>query len=134
MKQELEDIREKYNQLTQSLSDPALISIPQQIKKISKERAELEPVVKKYEAYEKIIKGIRDSEEILADSTIDAELKELAEEELKELQEKEIPMMKGMYSWRLELVPAGMKLLFSRRIFSGCIPVFRKKWVGNRKS
>ena len=89
MNQELEDIREKYNQLTQSLSDPALISIPQQIKKISKERAELEPVVKKYEAYEKIIKGIRDSEEILADSTIDAELKELAEEELKELQQKE---------------------------------------------
>jgi peptide chain release factor 1 len=89
MIQELEDIREKYDQLTRSLSDPALVTNPQQIKKVSKERAELEPVVKKYEAYEKILKGIKDSEEILAESDTEPELKELAEEELKELQEKE---------------------------------------------
>lgn len=89
MNQELKDIREKYRQLTQSLSDPALITNPQKIKKIAKERAELEPVVKKYEVYEKIIKGIRDSEEILADSNAEPELKELAQEELKELQAKE---------------------------------------------
>ncbi len=89
MNQELEDIREKYRQLTQSLSDPALVSNPQKIRKIAKERAELEPVVKKYEVYEKIIKGIRDSEEILADSNAEPELKELAQEELKELQAKE---------------------------------------------
>jgi peptide chain release factor 1 len=89
MKQELEDIREKYDQLTLSLSDPALVTNPQKIKKVSKERAELEPVVKKYEAYEKILKGIEDSEEILADDATEPELKELAEEELKELREKE---------------------------------------------
>ena len=47
MIQELEDIREKYHQLTLSLSDPALVSDPRKIKKIAKERAELEPVVKK---------------------------------------------------------------------------------------
>ncbi len=89
MNQELEDIREKYRQLTRSLSDPALVSNPQKIKKIAKERAELEPVVKKYESYEKIVKGIRDSEEILADSNTEPELKELAQEELKELEAKE---------------------------------------------
>ena len=86
MNQELEDIREKYRQLTLSLSDPSLVSDPQKIKKIAKERAELEPVVKKYDTYEKILKEIQDSEDILADGTADPELIKLAEEELEELQ------------------------------------------------
>ncbi len=89
MLHDLEEIREKYRRLTQSLSDPSLAGDPQKIKKVAKERAELEPVVKKFEAYEKILKGIEDSKEILADSGTDAELRELAEDELHELQEKE---------------------------------------------
>jgi peptide chain release factor 1 len=89
MLQELLKIKEKYRQLTESLSDPSLVSNPQKIKKIAKERAELEPVVKKFEAYEKILKGIRDSEEILNDSSAEPDLKQLAEEELEQLQEKE---------------------------------------------
>lgn len=88
MNQELEDLREKYRQLTQSLSDPSLVSQPQKIKKIAKERAELRPVVKKYETYEKVLKQIRDTEEIMADKAVDPELKQLAEEEIQELQEK----------------------------------------------
>ncbi len=89
MLQELEDIREKYRRLTQSLSEPSLAADPQKIRKIAKERAELEPVVKKFEAYEKILKGIKDSKEIIADSGTEPELKDLAEEELHQLQEKE---------------------------------------------
>ncbi len=89
MLQELLKIKEKYRQLTESLSDPSLVSNPQKIKKIAKERAELEPVVKKFEQYEKILKGIRGSEEILDDTTAEPDLKKLAEEELEQLQEKE---------------------------------------------
>ncbi len=89
MLQELEDIREKYRRLTQSLSDPSLAVNPQKIKKIAKERAELEPVVKKIEAYEKILIGIEGSKDILSDTRTESELKELAEEELQQLQEKE---------------------------------------------
>lgn len=89
MLEELEEIKEKYRQLTESLSDPSLVSDPQKIKKVAKERAGLEPVVKKYEEYQKILKGIEDSEEILKDSSTEAELKELAEEELEHLREKE---------------------------------------------
>lgn len=88
MNQELEDIREKYRQLTQSLSDPSLATQPQKIKKIAKERAELQPIVKKYETYEEVLKQIRDSEEILADRNSDPELKQLAQEEIEKLQEK----------------------------------------------
>ncbi len=89
MLQELEDIREKYRQLTLSLSDPAFIHDPKKIKKIAKDRADLEPLVRKYEIYEKITKDIRESEEILADPKSEEELKSLAEEELKELRKRE---------------------------------------------
>jgi peptide chain release factor 1 len=88
MHQELEKIKEKYCQLTESLSDPALVSDPQKIRKISKQRAELEPIVKKFEVYKKVLKDIKDSEEILSDSSAEPDLKELAEVELKELEEK----------------------------------------------
>ena len=89
MLEELEEIKEKYRQLTESLSDPSLASNPQKIKKVAKERADLEPIVKKYEEYQKIVKGIEDSEEILKDSSNEADIKELAEEELEHLREKE---------------------------------------------
>jgi peptide chain release factor 1 len=89
MFQELEEIKEKYRQLTLSLSDPALVSNPQRVKKVAKERADLEPLVKKYEDYEKVKNDIKESEEILADPKSDSDLKKLAEEELKELRQKE---------------------------------------------
>ncbi|MDH5704820.1 MAG: peptide chain release factor 1 [Candidatus Aminicenantes bacterium] len=89
MFQELEDIREKYRQLTLSLSDPALIHDPKKIKKIAKDRAHLEPLVRKYEIYEKITKDIKESEEILTDPNSEEELKSLAEEELKELRKRQ---------------------------------------------
>jgi peptide chain release factor 1 len=89
MHQELEEIKEKYRQLTESLSDPSLVSDPQKLKKVAKERADLEPIVKKYEEYQKIEKGIKDSEDILSDSSTESDLRELAEEELENLREKE---------------------------------------------
>lgn len=89
MLQELENIKEKFDKLTQSLSDPSLISNPNNLKKLAKERSELEPVVKKYETLREIQKNIEESREILNDSESDSELKELAEAELQELEAKE---------------------------------------------
>jgi len=86
--QELENIEEKYRRLIVALSDPALLSNPQKYKETSKERAELEPLVRKYEDYRKVTKHIRESEAILADKESDPELLGLAETELKELAEK----------------------------------------------
>jgi peptide chain release factor 1 len=87
--QELENVEEKFRRLTLSLSDPALISNPQKFKETSKERAELEPLVKKYENYKKVKKQIKESEEILADPHSEPDIRSLAEAELKELLEKE---------------------------------------------
>jgi len=89
MFQELENIQEKYRQLTLILSDPAFISNPQKIKEISKERADLEPLVRKYEDYKKVIKNIKDSEDIQADPQAEPELKKLAETEQEELHKRQ---------------------------------------------
>lgn len=89
MFQELENIEEKYHKLTLSLSNPALISDPKKIREISKERAHLEPIVKKFRDYKKTKKDIKEIEEILADPHSDGELKKLAETELKELVRRE---------------------------------------------
>jgi len=85
MIQELENIKEKYRQLTLFLSNPANISNPQKVKEISKERRDLEPLIKKYEDYKKVLKDIKESEDILADRHSEPELAKLAEGELKEL-------------------------------------------------
>ncbi len=88
MLQELENIKQKYNKLLASLSNPAIASNPQQIKKIAKEKAELEPIVRRYEYLQKAQKDIKESQEILSTPDVEAELKELAEVELKVLKEK----------------------------------------------
>jgi peptide chain release factor 1 len=85
MLQELLDLKEKYNKLTASLSDPAVTSNPQQIKQVSKERAELDPVIQKFDLYQKVQREIKESEEILADPDAEEELRQMAEAELKDL-------------------------------------------------
>jgi peptide chain release factor 1 len=89
MFRELENVEEKYRRLTLSLSDPALISNPQKLKEVSKERAELEPLIKKYEEYKKVRKHIQDSEEIHAAKDTDPELRSLAEAELEDLRSRQ---------------------------------------------
>ena len=86
MWQELENLKEKYERLTQFLSDPSNISNPQELRKVSKERSDLEPVIKAFESYKKIQNEISESKEILADPDAEEEFKELAENELTELE------------------------------------------------
>lgn len=112
MLQELENIKEKYQKLTLSLSDPAIISNPQRIKKVAKERAEIEPLVKKYEDYQKMKKDIKESEEILEDPLSETDLKKLAEAELKDLLEKEEKIKEELKTLLLPKDPNDEKNVF----------------------
>ena len=89
MLNELENIKEKYNKLTLSLSDPSFISDPKKFRKIAKERADLEPLVKKYERFQKILGDIRDFEEIIASPDAEEELKQMAQQEWELLKDEE---------------------------------------------
>jgi peptide chain release factor 1 len=93
MLQELGSVKEKYDKLTVLLSDPDIVSDPNKVKNLSKERAELEPIVRTYISFLKINKSIKGSREIIYDPEAEEELKELAEDELQEL-EKELEKIK----------------------------------------
>jgi len=112
MLQELENIREKFRRLTLSLADPALVSNPQKIKEISKERAELEPLVKKYENYLRILKDIEGSKEIVDDPDAGTELKKMAEEELVTLADKEERVKEELMTMLLPKDPNDEKDVF----------------------
>jgi peptide chain release factor 1 len=89
MFRELKKLEDKYRQLTLSLSDPANLTVPQKIREISKERAELEPVVRKYEEFRRIVRDKDESRKILSDPGADQDLKNLAEGEIEELEKRE---------------------------------------------
>jgi peptide chain release factor 1 len=89
----LGSVKEKYDKLTVLLSDPDIVSDPNKVKNLSKERAELEPIVRTYISFLKINKSIKGSREIIYDPEAEEELKELAEDELQEL-EKELEKIK----------------------------------------
>ncbi len=89
MIQELRAVEEKYRQVVQALSDSASSGNPQKLRDLSRERAELEPVVRKFEEYKKVQQGIEEARHILADPEVDPELRKMAEGEIDVLGKRE---------------------------------------------
>lgn len=84
MFQKLEAVEKRYEELTEKISDPAVISNQNEWKKMMKEHSDLEDVVAKFREYKKVKQNIEDAKAMLEDK----ELKELAEIELEENKEK----------------------------------------------
>ncbi len=84
----LSAIEERYNELSEKVSDPAVIADSATFAKLCKEQSDILPIVEKYKEYKQAKETIADGEEILADPDMDKEMKELAEEEIKESKEK----------------------------------------------
>jgi len=83
----LEKVEEKHKELTQLLSDPAVLSDRNRLKKIAKEHSELSEIVSLSSKYRNLLKLIQDDEKISKESR-DRELIELAKSELEELYSK----------------------------------------------
>ena len=86
MRDRLEVICERYNQITEMLSDPAIVSDIKKLTELSKEQRGLEAVVNKYTELMQLERDIEDLKEMSKDS--DPDLREMAELELSESQEK----------------------------------------------
>ncbi len=84
MFQKLEEVEKRYDEVTQKISDPEVISRQEEWKALMKEHAEIEPVVLKYREYKKANQAIEDAKAMLNDP----EMKELAELDLEENKEK----------------------------------------------
>ena len=97
----LDFITEKYQELAEKVADPAVIADQKTWQKYMKEMAEIEPIVKAYEAYRKMQSELADAREII-DMEDDEEMRELAKEEAKELEDQ---MEKSQEELKVLLLP-----------------------------
>lgn len=95
MKEKLEKIKARYEELTNLLSDSSIISHQEKYRELSKEHSELTVVVKAYDELLNMQKSLKDTRE-LADSAEDAELRQLAKQETLELEMKVAEKEEGL--------------------------------------
>ncbi len=84
MIEKLEQIQQRYNEVTRLLSDPAIVNDQQRFRELGKEHNELVSIIKVLERYRRVLNDIRGNREILETSG-DPELTDLAQTGLKEL-------------------------------------------------
>lgn len=75
----LEQLTDRFAEVSALLSDPGVIGDQNQFRDLSREYAEIEPVVACFRAYRQALDDIAAAEELMADD--DPEMRELAEEE-----------------------------------------------------
>jgi peptide chain release factor 1 len=83
----LDALVDRYNEITQELSDPDIINNHKRFTKLAKEQARLADIVKKYDNYKVILKEYNELKEIINNSE-DDELVEIASDEISELEAK----------------------------------------------
>jgi len=82
----LEEVVDRLQEVEGLLSDPNVVSQQDRFRQLTKEHAELTPVVEAYRSYRQLCDEIAGHRELLQDS--DPELKEMAREELPALEEQ----------------------------------------------
>lgn len=80
----LEDLEKRFRELERLLSDLNIVTNPEGYKKLSKERAQLLPVIETYDAYKKILSDITANQGLLLEK--DSEIQSLARAELLSLE------------------------------------------------
>ena len=88
MLDKLDFMEEKYSELSIKVSDPDIIADQNQWRKYVKEMSEMEPIINKYKEYKKVKEDFDSTKEMLGESGLDEELRELAKLECSELEDK----------------------------------------------
>jgi peptide chain release factor 1 len=84
----LAEIERKYEDLTKELSDSAVLADPSVYQKAAKAHSDLSEVVEKYREYKGIEKSLRETRALVAESSSDDAMKQMAEEELAGLEKQ----------------------------------------------
>ena len=79
----LEKAEFRYKEIEQMITLPSVVSDNKLYSSLMKEYSSLSEVITAYREYKSVEKEMNDSEEMMRDSSLDAELRELAEEEYK---------------------------------------------------
>jgi len=88
--EKLDRLKERYEEVSAMLSEADIINNQNRFRDLSKEYAELEPVVQGYQNYLNLLANIAEAKHLLVDG--DADMKEMAEEELKDCESQLEPM------------------------------------------
>ena len=94
----LQKVEDRFREIESQLGDPSVVANVDRFTKLTRELATLEPIVKKFRDYKKILAQI-DEDKILIETADDDELKTIAAEELTELKkskaefDKELPVL-----------------------------------------
>jgi len=98
----LESIKLKFEEISQQITDPQVISDMKRYIKLNKEYKELEPLVESYNEYINILSNIESARDML-DHEKDIEMLEMAKIETDQLQQQ-IPVLEEKIKWLL--IPA----------------------------
>ena len=75
---------DRYREIEPMITLPEVVSDRKKYSDLIKEYKYLEPIVEKFREYRAAEKNMRDSDELMRDSSLDSDLRDLAEEEFKE--------------------------------------------------
>jgi len=98
--EKLEEVVDRLREVEGLLSDPQVASNQDRYRGLTKEHAELSPLVEAFNGYRRLCEEIAGHRELLQNS--DAELKEMAKEEIPSLEEQRAEMEQGL---KLLLLP-----------------------------
>lgn len=94
----LQKVEDRFREIESQLGDPSVVANVDRFTKLTRELATLEPIVKKFRDYKKILEQIEE-DKILIETADDDELKSIAAEELAELKkskaelDRELPIL-----------------------------------------
>ena len=84
----LQGIEYKLEKINSSLCDPEVVSNQEEYKKLMREAKTLTPIVEKFREYKKANSDLTEAKEMLADSSLDKEFRDMASEEATKAQKK----------------------------------------------
>ena len=84
---------DRFREIEQMLTLPSVVSNNKEYSKLIKEYKSIEPTILKFREYKDAKRKLQDADEMMRDSSLESELRELAEEEYKEYRELEDKLM-----------------------------------------
>lgn len=84
-----ESVASRYDELTNQLMDPSVVGQPAILRKVNKERTEIEELAQLFQTYQDLLRHIEGADQLLSDPSAGEELQKLAGEEAAQLRERQ---------------------------------------------
>ncbi len=145
LENKLEKLVERFEEISGLLADPDVIAEQNRFRGLSKEYAELEPVIKGYREYRATAENLDTARALLDDS--DPDMREMGAEEVSEGEQRlqalddelqrlmlpKDPATAPASTWKSAPAPAATRRPCSPAICSACIRATRITWAGRWK-